>query len=89
MKIGLLAMSGIRAHDPKLLELGLTHLVNRAAMGDRLPCRKLIMITGYLGRRPARRRWWTELLLTRKSRTKSRKPWWQGPRRKIGSKRVK
>ena len=24
MKIGLLAMSGIRAHDPKLLELGLT-----------------------------------------------------------------
>ncbi len=24
MKIGFLAMSGLRAHDPKLLELGLT-----------------------------------------------------------------
>jgi hypothetical protein len=35
-----------RTHS--MVELGLTHLVNRAAMGDRLACGNLIMITEYL-----------------------------------------
>src|SRR6187399_37957 len=46
MKIGLLAMSGVRAHDPKLLELGLTlpGFVDRSKVIASLPSLGLLYL---------------------------------------------
>src|SRR3954451_3664444 len=46
MKIALLAMSGIRAHDPKLLELGLTlpGVVERSKVVAQLPSLGLLYL---------------------------------------------
>ena len=46
MKIGFLAMSGVRAHDPKLLELGLTlpGFVDRSKVIASLPSLGLLYL---------------------------------------------
>lgn len=46
MKIGLLAMSGLRAHDPELLKLGLTlpGVVERGRVVTSMPCLGLLII---------------------------------------------
>ncbi len=46
MKIGLLAMSGLRAHDPQLLELGLTlpGVIERGRVVTSMPCLGLLWI---------------------------------------------
>ena len=46
MKIGFLAMSGVRAHDPKLLELGLTlpGFVQRSKVVASLPSLGLLLL---------------------------------------------
>ena len=48
MKIGFLAMSGIRAHDPELLELGLTlpGFVERSKVIASLPSLGLLTLAG-------------------------------------------
>ncbi len=48
MKIGLLAMSGLRAHDPALLELGLTlpGVIERGRVVTSMPCLGLLILAG-------------------------------------------
>ena len=86
MKIGFLAMSGVRAHDPKLLELGLTlpGFVERSKTIASLPSLGLLV-----SRRRARRRG-TRCDTSRPKRTAPSRPrstratWWRSahsPRR--------
>jgi radical SAM superfamily enzyme YgiQ (UPF0313 family) len=46
MRIGLLAMSGLRAHDPRLIELGLTlpGVIERGRVVSSMPCLALLIL---------------------------------------------
>ena len=48
MKIGLLAMSGLRAHDPDLLALGLTlpGVIERGKVVTSMPCLGVVVDGG-------------------------------------------